>query len=189
MKHGASPFAVHVDDEDNDKDVDKDVSGCPEALLPGALTRRLSACRPRLTLPPSSSSSTSSPSSLPTSHPPRPPTSVLLYPSASRPLLPRTFSSVRGSGATCTFHPRVTTSLSLAFDPRNTVLSRLEIESPRAISRPPESRGRSALLHGDSKTSPLPSHATRDHNGRDTIPNPRTGSRHTKRSERGYAPV
>lgn len=29
------------------------VDGCPEALLPGALTRRLSACRLRLTLPPS----------------------------------------------------------------------------------------------------------------------------------------
>jgi len=38
--------------------------GCPEALLPGTLTRRLSACRPRLTLPPS--------------RPPHPPTPVLL---------------------------------------------------------------------------------------------------------------
>lgn len=31
----------------------ENVDGCPEALLPGALTRRLSACRLRLTLPPS----------------------------------------------------------------------------------------------------------------------------------------
>lgn len=33
-----------------EKNVD---DGCPEALLPGALTRRLSACRPCLTRPPS----------------------------------------------------------------------------------------------------------------------------------------
>lgn len=67
----ARRVAVHDDDENNDKDVDEDVSGCPEALLPGALTRRLSACRPRLTLPPSSSSH-------PTSHPPAPPSYLRL---------------------------------------------------------------------------------------------------------------
>lgn len=60
--------AVHGDDDDHGEDDEKDVggedaSGCPEALLPGALTRRLSACRPRLTLPPSSSSTSSSSSS------------------------------------------------------------------------------------------------------------------------------
>lgn len=42
------------DDDGEDEDGDEgNVDGCPEALLPGALTRRLSACRPRLTLPPS----------------------------------------------------------------------------------------------------------------------------------------
>lgn len=71
----ARRVAVHVDDGNNDKDVDEDVSGCPEALLPGALTRRLSACRSRLTLPPSSFSTSSS---LPTSLPPAPPSYLRL---------------------------------------------------------------------------------------------------------------
>lgn len=51
--HGTPPRRR---DDDDGEDVDGDegnVDGCPEALLPGALTRRLSACRPRLTLPPS----------------------------------------------------------------------------------------------------------------------------------------
>lgn len=70
--------AVHG--EDDEKDVGgEDVSGCPEALLPGALTRRLSACRPRLTLPPSSSStSSSSSSSHPASPQPAPPSYLRL---------------------------------------------------------------------------------------------------------------
>lgn len=74
--HGGS--AVHVHVEDNGKDVGEDVSGCPEALLPGALTRRLSACRPRLTLPPFSSTSSSSSPSLPTPLPPAPPSYLRL---------------------------------------------------------------------------------------------------------------
>lgn len=40
-------------DDDGENGDEGNVDGCPEALLPGALTRRLSACRLRLTLPPS----------------------------------------------------------------------------------------------------------------------------------------
>lgn len=43
-------FATNGEDEDGDEG---NVDGCPEVLLPGALTRRLSACRPFLNLPPS----------------------------------------------------------------------------------------------------------------------------------------
>lgn len=45
---GTTPTTARTTDGD-----EGNVDGCPEALLPGALTRRLSACRPRLTLPPS----------------------------------------------------------------------------------------------------------------------------------------
>lgn len=52
-RRGTTTPPRRCDDEDEENGDDGNVDGCPEALLPGALTRRLSACRPCLTFPPS----------------------------------------------------------------------------------------------------------------------------------------
>lgn len=91
-KHDTTPPLRRRGDEDGDEDY---VDGCSEALLPGALTRRLSACRPCLTFPPSlppappsnprlTSSSGSSPCASRPSALAREPPSL---PDASRPIL------------------------------------------------------------------------------------------------------